>query len=279
MTTQPPPGWFPDPQGTPNERYWNGMDWTADVRGGAPAPAPTSGYPAAHSSAPHGQRSGGLGGQRIVALVGAALLGLGTLLPWASQGSFSGNAFEKLLPWVLTGVDDNSLADDTFIAHGFVFIGLAVAIAVAAVAMFGGRRRSALVSAGLLAGALGGADFANFTTRLSDANEGLSSGDPKATIGLGMYVALGGAVVTLASAFFKSEPRRVTESGAPTTTSARGGGQAVAHHQQPPPSHGQSSPPVQQHPSPQPAPQQPMPPRTPTPPPAEPGSGGQWWND
>lgn len=27
-----PPGWYPDPDGKPADRYWNGSDWTSDTR-------------------------------------------------------------------------------------------------------------------------------------------------------------------------------------------------------------------------------------------------------
>ena len=36
------PGWYPDPDGIPGERWWNGSGWSDSRRGGAPAaPAPT----------------------------------------------------------------------------------------------------------------------------------------------------------------------------------------------------------------------------------------------
>lgn len=36
-----PAGWYPDPEGRPADRYWDGSAWTADTRPQAP-PAPTS---------------------------------------------------------------------------------------------------------------------------------------------------------------------------------------------------------------------------------------------
>lgn len=27
-----PPGWYPDPEGKPADRYWNGLAWTTDTR-------------------------------------------------------------------------------------------------------------------------------------------------------------------------------------------------------------------------------------------------------
>jgi Protein of unknown function (DUF2510) len=59
MTTQTPPGWYPDPYGSPQLRWWDGNQWTdATHPGDAPAgqpvsPAPQTGY----SSQPAGPRS------------------------------------------------------------------------------------------------------------------------------------------------------------------------------------------------------------------------------
>jgi hypothetical protein len=41
------PGWYPDPSGTPQERWWNGMSWGEQTRPGSPAYAgPAYGGPA-----------------------------------------------------------------------------------------------------------------------------------------------------------------------------------------------------------------------------------------
>lgn len=39
MTGQPPAGWYPDPDGRPVQRYWDGRAWTAGTRGAPPSPA------------------------------------------------------------------------------------------------------------------------------------------------------------------------------------------------------------------------------------------------
>lgn len=53
-----PAGWYPDPEGAPRTRWWDGTAWTDDYRD-APAP-PTGTAPAAQTSlaAPEGTRTG-----------------------------------------------------------------------------------------------------------------------------------------------------------------------------------------------------------------------------
>jgi hypothetical protein len=58
----PAPGWYPDPNGAPQLRYWNGQVWT-DHTASAPIVAASSGPSAA----------------KIVAIVLAALFGLPTI--------------------------------------------------------------------------------------------------------------------------------------------------------------------------------------------------------
>jgi uncharacterized protein YxjI len=36
----PPPGWYPDPAGTPGTRWWDGQSWTDHVQQAAPPPPP-----------------------------------------------------------------------------------------------------------------------------------------------------------------------------------------------------------------------------------------------
>jgi hypothetical protein len=46
----PPAGWYPDPNGSPHQRWWNGQDWTDDLAQTAATPAavgastPATGY-------------------------------------------------------------------------------------------------------------------------------------------------------------------------------------------------------------------------------------------
>ncbi|TKJ20219.1 phospholipid scramblase-related protein [Blastococcus sp. CCUG 61487] len=54
----PPPGWYPDPSGTPGTRWWDGQGWTEHVQQAAPpappppAPAPTQAPPLPQGPAP-----------------------------------------------------------------------------------------------------------------------------------------------------------------------------------------------------------------------------------
>ena len=41
MTTQPPPGWYPDPSGKPGQMYWDGQNWQPPTAATARPAAPT----------------------------------------------------------------------------------------------------------------------------------------------------------------------------------------------------------------------------------------------
>lgn len=63
MTT-PPAGWYPDPNGTPYERYWDGAAWSDQLRSNAPqAPAP----------APPPEPAAGSRGRRRIFVVGGVM--------------------------------------------------------------------------------------------------------------------------------------------------------------------------------------------------------------
>lgn len=46
-----PAGWYPDPEGHPADRYWDGSAWTLDTRPQAPSPPKLAGAPAAPPAA------------------------------------------------------------------------------------------------------------------------------------------------------------------------------------------------------------------------------------
>lgn len=60
MNTTPQPGWYPDPSGSGDERYWDGSSWGQDTR---PPQAAAGGYQQQQSAAPYSQPSadGGYG--------------------------------------------------------------------------------------------------------------------------------------------------------------------------------------------------------------------------
>jgi hypothetical protein len=80
MNASPPPGWYPDPDGEAELRYWDGSAWTQHTSGQAPVqagaePTPAAGEPFAPAGAdgPGGPGGNGGGPQR------ALFIGLGVL--------------------------------------------------------------------------------------------------------------------------------------------------------------------------------------------------------
>jgi hypothetical protein len=70
-------GWYPDPHGRPELRYWDGSAWTEHVSATdhSPASTPTSGTGIATQPDPTKPRT-------VALLVGGALMAVGALLPW-----------------------------------------------------------------------------------------------------------------------------------------------------------------------------------------------------
>lgn len=67
--TETPPGWYPDPSGTPGTRFWDGQAWTDQVQ----AAQPLTGPPA---PAPEKKR----GAMKTVCIVAAGMLLAGTVM-------------------------------------------------------------------------------------------------------------------------------------------------------------------------------------------------------
>lgn len=129
----PPAGWYPSPDGTPRQAYWDGTAWTAFSQPltTAPAAAPTT----APANAPQRRSLAGLGwATRIaVAVAGvAALIGL-PLEIWGVS----------VMQGYLDGLEDDAALDryDTLTAElGLVFI---VALVTAAILWLVWQHRAA----------------------------------------------------------------------------------------------------------------------------------------
>lgn len=176
----PPAAWYPDPGGG-GLRYWEGSRWTEHVQQylppvvpPAPPPPPPQTAPPPPmlpmpaqplaqqpvtdaSPGPAGAVAGlrGLPQERLVGLVGVALVVIGLVMPWLSGGGESENAFEKDLPWVVTGATFEDYEDGSF-AHGLIFLGLAALGAVALLRRIKSARTTAIGGAGILFAALKG---------------------------------------------------------------------------------------------------------------------------
>ncbi len=264
MSAQPTPGWYPDPGGA-GERYWDGAAWTAHLRGGQTPTQRAVVVPQTRAGGP-GEPSGArLGARQIVALGGAAALVLGLFLPWATGGGESANAFENQLPWLLTGWDENSTGEETFVGHGFLFLALAAAAVAVVFVRRGPQQRLFLGLAGATAFAVAIGDFYAFNKQFSDI-DGVSTG-------LGLYLGALGAAAIMASTFLPGDnvlrSSRVAE--------------PLAHqpHQTAPapPAPGPRVAPSPPAPAAPPEPRTESPPRAPRQQPPEPESGGQWWNN
>jgi hypothetical protein len=88
-TTTPPPGWFPDPWGQASSRWWDGRQWTSQVQAPPapqrPAPPPPAHLDPATLAEAGKQASAGAGSSlRVLTLAGAAMVTVGSLLPWAN---------------------------------------------------------------------------------------------------------------------------------------------------------------------------------------------------
>jgi hypothetical protein len=96
MQPLPPAGWYPDPNGSPQQRWWNGQSWTNDM---APAAAP--------------------------APVNAATMPVPAYVPHAYQSyAAASQAYHHAAP--ATGLERNRYALITF---GIVALYIAIAVA------------------------------------------------------------------------------------------------------------------------------------------------------
>ena len=155
--------------------YWNGYDWVGlEVAPGAMA------EPATHARSVRAVLAG------AVVLLAAAGLVVGAILPWAtlSVGSASSTS---------SGTDGGD---------GWIFVGVAVVVALAARMPLGGRTGAGvavwIVLLGLGAGALVGYEFHQADALLGSAHPGVSgSGVVAVTYGSGLLLLAGCAAAVL----------------------------------------------------------------------------------
>ena len=141
------PGWYPDPAGDPNQRWWNGHQWTKQIRAYPPPPAqlaqvaPPSPTTTAYSwtAATRGPetpalagllRGGNYGRTAVVGLLvgGAFLVIVGSFLDWFTLTTQSGIPVPSQ-----TGLDNGG---------GIWTLALAVFAIVDSVALWAARRDS-----------------------------------------------------------------------------------------------------------------------------------------
>jgi hypothetical protein len=93
MTTQHPPGWYPDAQGA--TRWWDGTQWTQHTQPPA-APEPVAaGQPGAAAGRPGAVRAGSAPTPLLwAAVAGGVLAVIGSAGPWGKLGSLSTSGTE-----------------------------------------------------------------------------------------------------------------------------------------------------------------------------------------
>jgi hypothetical protein len=93
-TAQQPPGWYADPQGEAQLRYWDGNQWTEHTQPAQPAQggAPQQGAPRYGAPPPAGA---GAARPFILGAMGAALIAvIGSVGPWGTLGPLSTSGTE-----------------------------------------------------------------------------------------------------------------------------------------------------------------------------------------
>ncbi len=169
------PGWYPDSYDSTRLQYWDGERWTRDYRPVEAADSSTTGASPKEPDAAADIEVNpvGIG----LALVGAALMVIGVFLPHVESQRF-------------LRVADNTLIQS---GDGWIFIGLAVFIALAVYAAVRRRRKTAAV---LVLAAIGIAaavyEGTGDRVRLSSLNPGAASvlgvqATEKASPGTGVY--------------------------------------------------------------------------------------------
>ena len=206
--TQPVAGWYRDPSRRHDHRWWNGTAWTPHVmtlglrvgrlRRRADAGPPRTARSRRRSRPPtvevevevaHRATSQWPAAVWCTALLGAGLLVVGAVLPWA-EASSDRASFSSM------GIDGNGGAT------------LAAALAIALLCAIGRRRK---LAAGLMIGvaALAGAIGAHDALDISDKADRLMQRVPtvSASVGIGVWVTLAEQRSRSSAASSRSWPR------------------------------------------------------------------------
>jgi hypothetical protein len=183
----PPPGWQPDPTGRFQVRYWDGSAWTEHVStNGVQQVDPLAGVPVAGAAPVRAVRARVVWPMhtKLLVLGGAALLLLGSVLPWAKlEVSFLGQ----------TASDTKNGLD----ADGVLTLILAVAAFAIFVFVRSGKVTGSLVLvAGVLAGAIALYDIVDVKSAFDDVDVP-SSMRADATVGIGLWIAAVASVVLI----------------------------------------------------------------------------------
>ncbi|MCP3935142.1 MAG: DUF2510 domain-containing protein [Actinomycetia bacterium] len=224
----PAPGWYSDPAGGGGLRYWDGQTWTSHTAsapvqpvqpppqsvqpvGPPPGPPPSSpprapsSPPPAPSAPPPAQaapaqqpgveavNSAGLDHRVVMTLIGAAVVFVGSVLPWVDFDGFTQSGFETNLPWALTGAPLDSSGDGV-IAHGWLFVILAGLAAASVLGKFGDPLLSSICGGIVVLLAL--ADFWRFNQALEGSDTSILD-----VIGYGFYVTVVGGALLVAGWF------------------------------------------------------------------------------
>ncbi len=211
MTSGPEAGWYRDPSGRHEHRWWDGASWTPYVltlglrsvdygdpdgsgtAGADQAEAPNSEAPnsevpdsdAPDPESPAADAVGPVASSRplaawVVVFVGAALLVVGALLPW-------GEATSKTASFSSDGIDGNG---------AITIIAAVVLVLVVLVVQRPTTAAWLVIATAVVAGAIGvrdAVDLSDKAARLVD------QGPPgvSANVGVGVWVTIGGAVLAL----------------------------------------------------------------------------------